>query len=486
MKKLSYLTLVGIVILLVMSLAPTLSFATEYTWGMNNLDYLWSDQYGVDFDYFKYRTATDIYEFEDEGGLGSNWVILGQGEYDFILTSETYCVGVLAYETLAQDRDASKDPNPTQGWAYAYYATLKTDEIADCDNLITYYDPQFPDDDPDPYDGGDARPGLLFLHGDGGRGGFGLAALVAHYTSVEERPSFVLAISAPGQGWDCLARTTPRECQIYPGDQYSHGDSMSDNDYVDGFDGNVATNPHPDYSMLWGYALSSMRAISFFKNVLIDDVSNHYSLNLVSDKLVLGGWSGGGVTALIVNGVDTDDNQDPRLDGTFTYSASAGFLENLKVPGSWTAINLKSRAGEIWENDESFDCTGWRNNPGQYEEYVRRGCELLDYMEPNYFDAQTPVFLALGAQEEQFSYNAYKTTYEALEANPNEQPYYRLYQADMDGEAPLARGVKKRNQPSCKGGFHGHSKGIPREFLRAHSLGTPLQSPHGNRARMAI
>ena len=124
---------VTLMIILATFIFINISVATEYTWQSNHPSHLWADDYagqnGPEYGSFR----TEALTFDDD------WEILGNTERKY--NEIDYCVGVIRYLTMAQDRDDPIDPyNPTEGWAYGYYATKKpTDQGFVCKDEIAGY-----------------------------------------------------------------------------------------------------------------------------------------------------------------------------------------------------------------------------------------------------------------------------------------------------------------------------------------------------------
>ncbi|MCZ7587058.1 MAG: hypothetical protein M5R36_28995 [Deltaproteobacteria bacterium] len=168
---------------------------------------------------------------------GSDWEILWQKEVAFSgfvdrLIPDDFCVGAIRFKVIAEQADhpscqgGSPDPDcpMVEDWAYGYYATSKV-------GLTTGGDDDDDDDDTE-NEGFDCsefaesflapnealnRPGLLFLHGNNAAtregGSIGSAVFQAWIASREESEAFALAVSAPGQGFDCASNNI----QVCPG-----------------------------------------------------------------------------------------------------------------------------------------------------------------------------------------------------------------------------------------------------------------------------
>ena len=384
---------------------------------------------------FSGSTSPYVYEdYRDGSGYGVNeftgndWEILAYGEMEF--QGDDFCIGVLRYTTIAEGwgiedgNRIEKDNEIWEGWAYGYWAT----PIGNIDCF-----------DSDDYIGMD-RPGLLFLHGYGGRGSFRNAARMARVASTSSVPVFALSISGPGQGYNCNTLSPkvglPPECEDNvtildwigspEGLQFSHGDKMAENsdrtedrhgEFTEGIPADSSDPYHPDFTMLWGYAMSEMRAITLFKD---DNGLNSTSLNWVSDELIIGGFSAGGVTTLLVNGIDS------RPDGAYAIASAAGFDKIFNTPGSWTNMNLADQAGETPAADMSFNCA----SPPS-EDYQKKACNLMDYFEQTLFTQQNDLLLAVGSQDESYSYASIQYTLENMTMDTGKELYLH-YQADMD------------------------------------------------------
>jgi len=123
-------------------------------------------------------------------GEANDYVIVWKGEH------KNHCVGIVKYKTKAVNDQGSAI---SEDWAFGYYATRKAGTVNNCDDIGT---PQ--------------RTGLIFLHGNFGRGKFDEAISKAIMLEIpaEDRYPFVFSISGSGQGPKCDSQ----ECETCAGD----------------------------------------------------------------------------------------------------------------------------------------------------------------------------------------------------------------------------------------------------------------------------
>ena len=426
-------------------------------------------------------------------GVNDDYWIVWKGEYD-VSQNVTYCVGIVKYKTRALNDQGTAI---TEDWAFGYYATYKDGvEVDDCDDI----------DSPE-------RSGILYLHGNFGRGSFQSSIDHAKAVDVPDKYPFSFSISAPGQGpkcdsQECETCTTNQECITYFGNNagecrddcccfscssdsecvsefgadWKCGDGCCyDNDYFDyeSFynyyycdtqnhpdnykDDNIVVppiecckpwdedsqkfdqdslghpqgqwpsrpygdpevflygfpGPNPDYefSMLWGYAMSGMRAVNLFDKAF--DRSNKEWTN---DNLVVMGSSVGGVTTLLVNG------NDDRPTGAIVENATGNQSFAAELPGNWWALGriAEQYFGGDYDPTYSYDC-GSPSNDAE-----TRACEMYSYFEPTSYTPLNPLFIVSGAQDEVFPAPSFQETVDDLRNRPSAEEVHRYLIPDFD------------------------------------------------------
>ncbi|MBZ0272865.1 hypothetical protein K8I61_12575 [bacterium] len=291
-----------------------------------------------------------LYTLEEEprgSGTYDTWNVVWQGQYNGGVNwlangpwDGPYCVGIIWLATVAEV-DGSSEPGPV----FMYYATRKSVPDAldlDCDHFaddgFNGNSGGFRD-----YDPSSLRPGIIWLHGDGFRGSFLDAMMMAKITSTDDVPTIVFALSAPGQGYDCVEVDDPYtyegvdgnrpECALaanpyFGPDQFSVGEGMGcPNDYIDGFPG--IGNGAPDFgrSLFFDWGLALLRTNNFVEKVASSGNTEDGLYWTNGHWCVIGG-SAGGVVALDINGVDD------RPDCTVSWYSSGGQKEAFKsAPG---------------------------------------------------------------------------------------------------------------------------------------------------------
>ena len=325
--------------------------------------------------------AWDI-DYVTDDLLASDWEYVAYGDGGWIGDGTQFCTGIVKYTTEAFDPDEGE---VVPGEAWGYYATKSDDglTIDDCEDLVGYFQENA------------SRPGVLFMHGNRDRGSLMWAMWIAYsFTRADAGPSghpFVLSISAPGQGYDCMNMEIDPpvpgedanlpECQMYPDeDQFSVGQGMNDGPdcWHEGFYGYESQiDPDPENHILWGYTTSAMRAINLFKQVF--DNNSTYDLGFTNGHLVVGGFSAGGMTSLLTHTQDLGDN-DP--DGFFALSSSGAFDNIVAQKGSALAylLTMESYADEF-DPEFSIDCPDVRLFPGNYSTPIERACQAIEYFE---------------------------------------------------------------------------------------------------------
>ncbi len=166
----------------------------------------------------------------------------------------------------------------------------------------------------------------------------------------------------------------------------------------DGFD----VNPlHPEYSMFYGYAHSAMRAVTVIEKQF-DSGGSAFTRGYTNGKVVMFGISGGSVTTLIANGVDS------RLDGAVGFAGMGGWEEVGAIDGNWLTHLITADLGTPLL---TIDCD---NSPTGVELEV---CEVADVMDPKDYTPLNSILLMDGAQDEFFPVRSYKITRDAYKAN---------------------------------------------------------------------
>lgn len=365
-------------------------------------------------------------DFMAEGeGFWGQWKIEYQGDGLALDPGlDGYCVGIVKYKTMAYVQGNA--PNtPTAGWAWGYYATEKPDVGFDCSDMRSLSEAS-------PL----SRPGFLLLHGNTGRGGIKTAAgMATALTGGSAGPAgaqdpFVLAVSAPGQGYECGAGAPDEdaiECLAVNNqfDQISHGEGMEPiTEWSRGFPGYGSGLPvNSKECMMWGYVNSGMRAVNVFKKVF--DQGSGQDIGFTNGKLVVAGISAGGIATLNLNGVDS------RPDAVITLMSAGALFESVRQTGSSLTLFMYATGyGDSFNPAYSIDCDDVGIDPLNYTELERKGCQTFEYIEPLQRTPLHPVLMLCGAQDEPFPVNAFEATYDYLSGFG--QPVFRHYVADLD------------------------------------------------------
>lgn len=327
-------------------------------------------------------------------------IVYGPDEVDFSPNDDDgqrFCQGILKYRNKQEVSNTV-----TEGWAWGYFA-VQIPDVSETD--CTWLDDN-------------AKPSFVYLHpygpknqdGTGGtRGSLQMARGLALLTG-----GFVLGISAPGQGYDCSLESGKDECVKYGYDQISNGDPMSSQEMREGFAD--AQFPHPERSMLYGYAHSGMRAVTV-ANELFGENGPAEVNGWTDGDVVVAGISGGGVTTLIINGVDS------RLDGAIAFAASGALADSIIQPGNWLAHNTTS---DLQTPLETIDCSDPENQT------ATTVCNMISYMDPINYTPQNPVIMITGAQDEDFPVRATKRTRDTYLSNAPNQKIFMYLVSDMD------------------------------------------------------